>query len=112
MFRGFTKVTKLRVTQVKKGMRVRLRCSPKKGKGCPTKLRGDGRTFKLKSSKAKDLTSLIKKARLKPGATLEVRILETRAIGRLDKFKIRDGKLPKRTQRCIPHGQKKAQKCG
>jgi hypothetical protein len=110
VFRTFTKVTKLRVTKVKPGMKVRLRCTPKKGKGCPKKLRGNGRTFTIKKAGSKTLTSFVKKAELEPGATLEVRILEPGAIGRLDKFEMRKAKLPKRVQRCVPFGKKKAQK--
>ena len=110
VFRNFTKVTKLRVTKVKPGMKIRLRCTPKKGKGCPKKLRGNGRTFKIKKAGSKTLTSFVKKAKLKPGAMLEVRILEPGAIGRLDRFEMRKAKLPKRVQRCIPFGKKKAQK--
>ena len=82
------------------------------GQGLPEETARRRPHVQAQDSPAKNLTSLIKKARLKPGAMLEVRILETGAIGRLDKFKMRNGKLPKRTQRCIPHGQKKAQKCG
>ena len=112
VFRNSTQVTKLRVTKAKKAMKVRLRCTPSKGKGCPKKLRGDGRSFTLEQAGAKDLTKHIKKARLEPGAVLEVRILETGAIGRLDRFTMRKAKLPKRTQRCIPFGTKSPEKCG
>ena len=52
----------------------------------------------------------MKKAKLKPGAMLEVRILEPGAIGRLDRFEMRKAELPKRVQRCIPFGKKKPQK--
>ena len=98
------------MTKVKPGMKIRLRCTPKKGKGCPKKLRGNGRTFKIKKAGSKTLTSFVKKAKLKPGAMLEVRILEPGAIGRLDRFKMRKAKLPKRVQRCVPFGTKKVQK--
>ena len=112
VFRNSTQVTKLRVTKAKKAVKVRLRCTPSKGKGCPKKLRGNGGSFTLEKAGAKDLTEHIKKARLKPGAVLEVRILEAGAIGRLDRFTMRKGKLPKRTQRCIPFGTKSPAKCG
>ena len=110
VFRDFTKVTKLRVTQTGPGMKVRIRCAPARGKGCPRPLRGNGRSATIKRPGAKDLTPLVKDARLEPGATLEVRVLEPGAIGRLDRFVMRDAKLPERVKRCIPFGTTKPQK--
>ena len=111
VFRRSTQVTKLRVTRAKPGMTVRVRCSPAKRKGCPKPLRGNGRTFKIQKAGAKDLTKHVRKARLKPGAVLEVRILEPGAIGRLDRFTMRKAKEPARTRRCIPFGSRTPARC-
>jgi hypothetical protein len=110
VFRGFTKVTRLRIKKLKPGMRVQLRCS---GKGCPKPLRKSKvRRVSVKKAGTKDFTKLFKKAELKPKAVIDVRVLQTGAIGRVDRFVIRDAKLPKRVQRCIPFGAKKPRACG
>jgi hypothetical protein len=109
VFGDHTKVTKLRITKLRKGMRIQLRCS---GKGCPKALRkGKVKKVRVKKSGRKDFTKLFKRARLKPGAVLDVRVLQTGAIGRVDKFKVRNRKEPKRTPRCLPPGAKKPRAC-
>jgi hypothetical protein len=109
VFSDFTRVTRLRVTKLRRGMRIQLRCS---GKGCPKPLRkGKVRKVKVKKAGAKDFTKLFKRAKLKPGAVIEVRVLQTGAIGRVDRFVIRDGKVPKRVLRCLPPGAKKPRAC-
>jgi hypothetical protein len=109
VFSDFTRVTRLRVTKLRKGMRIQLRCS---GKGCPKALRkGKVRKVKVKKAGRKDFTKLFKGAELKPGAVIDVRVLQTGAIGRVDRFVIRDGKVPKRVLRCVPPGAKKPRAC-
>ena len=65
----------------------------------------------MKKAGRKDFTKLFKKAKLKPKAVLDVRVLQTGAIGRVDRFVIRNAKLPKREQRCLPPGVKKPVRC-
>jgi hypothetical protein len=109
VFSDFTRVTRLRVTKLRRGMRIQLRCS---GKGCAKPLRkGKVRKVKVKKAGSKDFTKLFKRAKLKPGAVIEVRVLQTGAIGRVDRFVIRDGKVPKRVLRCMPPGAKKPRAC-
>ena len=92
VFAGFTRVTRLKVTKLEKGMRIQLRCS---GKGCPKELRkGKVRKVSIEKSGSKDFTKLFKGAKLKPKAVIDVRVLQTGAIGRVDRFVIRTGKLP------------------
>jgi hypothetical protein len=109
VFRGYTKVTRLRIKKLKPGMKVQLRCS---GKGCPKPLRNNKvKRVTVKKAGTKDFTKLFKKAKLKPKAVIDVRVLQTGAIGRVDRFIIRKAKLPKREQRCLPPGVKKPQRC-
>jgi hypothetical protein len=109
VFRKFTKVTKLRIKKLKPGMRVQLRCS---GKGCPKQLRKKKvKRVTIKEAGTRDFTKLFKKAKLKPKAVIDVRVLQTGAIGRVDQFVIRNAKLPKRKQRCLPPGVKKPVRC-
>ncbi len=110
VFRGFTKVTRLRIKKLKPGMRVQLRCD---GNGCPKPLRKNKvKRVRMKKAGTKDFTKLFKTAELKPKAVIDVRVLQTGAIGRVDRFVIRDAKLPKRVQQCIPFGRKKPRSCG
>jgi hypothetical protein len=109
VFRDHTRVRRLRITKLREGMRIQLRCT---GKGCPKALRkGKVRKVRAKTSGRKDFTKLFKRARLKPGAVLDVRVLQTGAIGRVDKFKIRNRKEPRRIPRCLPPGVKKPRAC-
>jgi hypothetical protein len=109
VFKDFTRVTRLRVSKLRRGMRIQMRCS---GKGCPKALRkGKVRKVKVKKAGRKDFTKLFKRAELKPGAVIDLRVLQTGAIGRVDRFVIRDGKVPKRVLRCLPPGVKKPRAC-
>jgi hypothetical protein len=110
VFRTHTKVTRLRVTQLKPGMRIELRC---KGKGCPKPLRKKKvRRVRVKQRGSHSFTKLFKKARLKPKAVIDVRVFQPGAIARVDKFTVRKAKLPTRKQRCSPPGAKQPAKCG
>ena len=109
VFRNHTRVTRLRVTKLRPGMRVELRC---KGKKCPKQLRkGKVRRVNVTKSGARDFSKLFKKARLKPKAVIDVRVFQPSAIARVDKFVMRKAKLPTRRQRCIPPGTTKPVKC-
>jgi hypothetical protein len=90
-------------------MRIEVRC---KGKKCPKKLRkGKVRRVNVTESGARSFTKLLKKARLKPKAVIDVRVFQPGAIARVDKFVMRKAKLPRRKQRCIPPGATRPQKC-
>ena len=110
VFRGFTRVTRLRVARVRRGMRIELRCS---GRGCPPALSGSGKVRRTRVRKPgrSDFTRLFRGARLAPGAVLEVRVLQRGAIGRVDRFRIRDAKLPARQLRCLPPGARTPRNC-
>ena len=70
-----TVVTKLVVKKPPSGTTIRITC---KGRGCPPK-----RTVKVKRAKAQvKLTKFVRKAKLKPGARLEVRVTKSGTIGR------------------------------
>jgi hypothetical protein len=109
VFANHTRVTKLRIKKLRPGMRVQIRC---KGKKCPKQLRkGKVRRVSVEQSGARSFTKLFKKARLRPKAVVDVRVLQPSAIARVDKFVMRKAKLPRRKQQCIPPGVKRPRKC-
>jgi hypothetical protein len=89
---GTTKVDKLLVRGLQRGARVELRC-----KGCGFR-RKVGRPNR---DRAVNLRRLVRR-RLRTGAVLEVRLTAPGAIGRVIRFRMRDGKLPKRTNLRLP----------
>ncbi len=101
--RRYTQVVRLLVRQVPADAKVRVTCA---GKGCP---------FKSKSPKVKrgqvKLHKLFGKRKLKPGATITIRITQPDAIGKVVRYKIRRGKPPKSSVLCLPPGARKPGRC-
>ncbi len=96
---AFTRVKLLRV-HAPKGTTVLVMC---KGKGCPKKVskRGKGRALRFKAFER----------RFRAGTKLIVRITRPGFIGRQSTWTMRSGKRPKRVNRCLVPGAKKATKC-
>jgi hypothetical protein len=94
-----TRVIRMTVVGLQKGARVELRC---KGGGCPF----SRRQIKRRRSPRIKLAGVFGTARLRPGATLEVRLLAPRLIGRVVRYEIVQGRVrPKRTNLCLPPGE-------
>ena len=93
-----TRVLKLTVTGVPRGARVSLKC---RGRGCPKSKRLKGRTVKLAKRFRK---------RLRAGALIEVRVTKSRYIGKVVRYRIRRGALPRSASLCLPMGAKKARR--
>jgi len=108
VFREFTKVTRLQVNNTRPGMRIELRCS---GRGCPTALRGKTRKVTVRTAGSVKFTKLLKRARLRPKAAIEVRVFETGAIARVDRFVMKDRKNPVQVSRCLAPGADKPGAC-
>jgi hypothetical protein len=98
-------VTRLIVRDVPEGGWVELRCSGK-GKGCPTTKAVVRRRIATTSFK-----TLFGKRKLKPGAQIELRVLAPGMVGKVARFQIRAGKLPKATFLCLPVGAKQPARC-
>ena len=73
----------------------------RKANGCP---------FKSKKGGA-SLAKLFKRAKLKPGAVLEVRVTQPGAIGKVFRFTIRKKKAPKQQTLCLAPGAKAPSAC-
>jgi hypothetical protein len=88
-------IDKLYVQGVPAGARVTLRC---RGKGCPS------RSSVRKPAKATaklNLTSVLRKRRLRPGAKLEIRVSLPGSVGTGSVWTIRAGRAPLRVDRCV-----------
>jgi hypothetical protein len=96
-----TKVTKLVISALRKGDKVKLTCS---GQGCAFK----SKAVKTVAGKANMLKMFSKQA-LAPKAVVMIWITRPGAIGQVVKFTMAKGKAPKRTNMCMPAGKSKAQ---
>jgi hypothetical protein len=100
-----TRNLRLGVRDVRKGMRIELRC---RGGGCP---------FAKKVRRVKqrkrllNLHPLLVGAVMRPGAVLELRIKRREAIGKVVRYSVRNGAVPKSRALCLPPGKKKAREC-
>ena len=99
-----TIVTKLVVKKPPSGTTIRITC---KGQRCSPK-----RTVKVKRAKAQvKLTKFVRKAKLKPGARLEVRVTKPRTIGKVRRITVRSRKLPRIQDLCLRPGARKLGRC-
>jgi hypothetical protein len=106
----YTLVAKLAARDVPAGSTVTVSCATKK-LGCK---------FKSKTASAMKVTTTIHltkvvgkaltKAKLKKGATIEVRVTSPGHIGSFTRFTFRKGKAPTRATLCLPPGAAKPQK--
>jgi Thrombospondin type 3 repeat len=86
-----TRFTKLAVTKVPAGAKVRITCKTAAA-GCPFK----SKTVKAKQAGTVNLLALLKKRSLRPGAVLTIRVSAPGAIGKTAVITVRAGKAPKR----------------
>jgi hypothetical protein len=98
--------TRLQVTHPVAGSRVELRC---KGRGCPRR----SKVVNVRRSSSKPLSVLgyVRRARLKRGAVLDVRITKGGFIGLLERFTIRGPRNPRIREYCLPPGDAKPRAC-
>jgi hypothetical protein len=82
-----TRVRRLAVTGATPGMRIELRC---RGGGCPRPLR----RIDVTRAGTVNLKPFLRRARLRPGAVLSVRIIEPGALSRVVRLRIRDDRRP------------------
>ena len=89
-----TTVVRLLVKAVPAGARVGVRC---RGAGCPF-----GRTVVRPDRRRRArVTGRFRGASLAPGAVVEIRITARHAIGKVGRFTVRPGTLPRHTELCL-----------
>jgi hypothetical protein len=95
----------LGVRDVRKRMTVQLRC---RGGGCPFAKK----TMRIKRRKRLlNLHPLLAGAALRPGAVLELRITKPQAIGKVVRYSVRSGAVPRSRALCLPPGKRKPREC-
>jgi hypothetical protein len=104
-FPRHTRVRQLAVRKVPARGKVQVRCSGKR-RGCPLK-RKNVRVKKHRAS----LTKLFKKARLRRGAVIEVRVTAPDTMGTVLRYTIRAGKLPRKRELCLAPGTRRPKRC-
>ena len=106
LYSRFTRVTRLKVLRVPAGVTIQLRC---RGRGCFKRVR----QVKLRrATRSVDLRRrFLRRARLRPRAVLEVRVLAPASIGKVVRFKVRRTKLPTRRVLCLPPGARRPTRC-
>jgi hypothetical protein len=109
MHKRYTLVGKLAARDVPAGSTVTVSCASKK-LGCRFKSRSTSvkvtTTIQLTKLVGKSLT----KAKLRNGATIEVRVTSPGRIGSFTRFTFRKGKTPTRATLCLPPGAAKPKK--
>jgi hypothetical protein len=93
------------INDIPEGATVELRCSGKH-KDCP----GKRKAVAVRNGKA-DVHRVLRGRRIHVGATLEVRITRPDMIGKVVSFKVRRGKRPSKTTRCLPPGATRPVRC-
>jgi len=100
-----TVFTRLSVQPAPAGSTIRVSCA---GGGCPFKTR----TRAVAQHVPKlNLLALLKRAKLRPRARLEVQVTKPGTIGRSRVFTIRTSRRPRETDRCLPPGEEKPVAC-
>jgi hypothetical protein len=89
--------------------RRELRCLGGRAKGCF----GAVERFQFPRGKGvADIRGPLRRSRLRPGATIEVRVLLPGAIGKVVRLKLRRSAPPTRTVRCLAPGRQVPHGCG
>ena len=92
------------VVRAPAGARIRVRC---RGRGCPF------RSYVQRAARAARIVRIhrLRKALLRPGAMIEIRVTKRGDVGKYTRFEIREGRPPKRTDRCLRPGSKRPVRC-
>jgi hypothetical protein len=106
----FAQATKFTVKQVPARGVVRLKCRAPKGRkgACPFKVK---RRESVRGARKMSFLTAFRNRRLPVGTAIEVRITRKDWIGKVLRFKVRSGRIPRVTTLCLPPGKKKPRTC-
>jgi hypothetical protein len=106
-------VIRIAGTITKRGVRLRLfLVNAPAGSKVSTRCRGKGCPFSKKSRAARALRLRTVEKKFYPaGVRIEVFVTKPGMIGKYTRFKVRKGKAPVRTDRCLPPGSLKPVRC-
>jgi hypothetical protein len=102
-----TTVRTLTVMDVEAGSTIQVRCSTKR-RGCPFKRRT--KTY-ASARRSVALKKYFKRRRLRPRATIQVRITRPATIGKVVTYKIRRRNVPTSKTQCLQPGATKPSRC-
>jgi hypothetical protein len=100
-----TRFTELYIRPARSGSTIRLGCG---GRGCP---------FHVKKRQVKanlrrlNLSSLVRRAKLRPGAQIEIRVTKPGTVGIVRRLTVRAGKRPTQADLCLPPGARRPSRC-
>jgi hemolysin type calcium-binding protein len=100
-----TRVLRLRVLGVPQGGRIELRC---RGRGC---FRGVRRFNAPRGAERRNIRRPLRGRVLRPRARIEVRILDADSIGKVQRFTVRRGRLPRSQSLCLVPGERRPGRC-
>lgn len=103
--RRHTAVRTLAVRRARGASRIRISC---KGRGCPFSVR---RRTVARTVRSYSLTALVRRARLRPRAVLEVRVTKPGTVGIVARFEVRAGASPRTTILCLAPGARRPARC-
>ena len=106
-FRSFTRFTSFNVVRARRGMRIQLRC---RGRGCPRGLRRRT-TIRVRRSGTVRLIRRFGRARLRPRAVVEIRLIQPGRIGRVFTLTIRSNRAPRQRSLCLRPGASRPTRC-
>jgi hypothetical protein len=101
---GWTRVSRLRVSDAPPGATVAVTCAPKR-KRCPK-----AHTYTTNAKGKVTMTKMFKR-RLRYGARIEVTITAANTVGKVVRFHLRRGHTPSSSTLCLPPGAAKPQRC-
>jgi hypothetical protein len=103
----YTKVRRLTARNVPARARLQVRCS---GRGCPF-ARSRTRTVRRASREVTLSSARLRRANLRPGTKLEVRVSKAGLIGVVTRWTFRAGRPPLERTLCLPPGARGPQRC-
>jgi hypothetical protein len=105
VYRDWTVMSDFRVRNVPAGTTVKVSCA---GRGCPF----ERRTRRVAGARARvSLLALVRGAKLRDGARIRVKLTRPLTVGRVTTWRMRARKLPRRSDRCLPPGARRAVTC-
>ncbi|MGH3117085.1 MAG: hypothetical protein ACRDQ2_08225 [Gaiellales bacterium] len=103
--RANTVFTEVIIRRARAGSTVRMTCT---GRGCKFK----SRTRRVRRDRRKlTLSNPLRGARLRPGARFEVRVTLPGTIGLIQRYTVRRGKRPARSDLCLGPGARRPARC-
>ena len=102
---GSSRITLLAVRPALAGSTIRISCT---GRGCPFRVK----TRKVRrNARQLSLTTMIRRARLRHGARMEIRVTKPEMIGSVLRLKVLAGGRIRRADLCLPPGAKAPRPC-